>query len=135
MKTKTKMRLMQGGGIVTAFTPLAIEIAVNRDMYFATKEAGWSMTIGAIIAIFLVSLAMLGKLGRLFGNEIMVVGTIFVMSCLLKPILLNFQYISGLLLAGMIVNKIVFQTNINKLKKRIEYEEQAQAVKEALKNG
>jgi hypothetical protein len=78
---------------------------------------------------------MLGKLGRLFGNEIMVVGTIFVMSCLLKPILLNFQYISGLLLAGMIVNKIVFQTNINKLKKRIEYEEQAQAVKEALKNG
>lgn len=93
------------------------------------------MTIGGIIAIFLVALALLGKIGKIFGSEIRVIGMIFVMSCLLKPVLLNLQWLSGLLLAGMIVNKIIFQPKVKKLQKRIDHEDQAQVLKEALKDG
>lgn len=135
MKTKTKMRLMQFGGIVISFAPLAVEIAVNHELYFATKEAGWSMTIGGIIAIFLVAMAMLGKIGKMFGSDIKVVGMIFLLSCLLKPILLNLQWLSGLLFAGIIVSKIIFNPQVKKLQKRMSYEEQADVLKEVLRDG
>ena len=135
MKTKTKKRLMQAGGITVSFVPMLTEIAIHHEVYFATKEASWAMTIGGIIAVALVALAMLGKIGKLFGSEIRVIGTIFAMSCLLKPILLNFQWLSGLLFAGMLTNRFTFHPKIKQLEKQIKYEEQAQVVKETLNNG
>ena len=132
MKTKTKKLLMEFCGLVISFAPMVTEIALNKDVYFATKEACWSMTIGGIIAVILVAIAMLGKIGRLFGSEVRVVGMIFAMSCLLKPIILNFQLLSGLLLLGLLTNRILIMPKVEKLKKRIGYEDQAKVIKETL---
>lgn len=132
MKTKTKIFLWHVIGVLVSFAPILCEILVHRDKYFATKAAGWSFTIGGIIAVVLVGLAMVGKLSKLIGSDISVVGTVFVMSMLLEPIVLNLKLLSFLLLCGMVANGLFIKPRIRKLKKRKDHEDQAKVLKEAL---
>jgi hypothetical protein len=132
IKTRSKILLWQVLGVAVTFAPILVEILLNRHIYFATKDAGVSLTIGGIIAVILVAMAMLGKLSKFMGSEIRVVGVIFVLSILLEPILLNFKLLSGLLLAGMCANGIFIKPKIKKLLRRKNNEETASVLKEAL---
>lgn len=132
MKTKNKVLLWQLVGVMISFAPILCEIIIHKDTYFATKSAGWSFTLGGIIAVVLVGLAMVGKLSKMLGSDISVVGTVFVMSMLLEPIVLNLKLLSFLLLIGMLANGIFIKPKLKKLKKRIDHEDQAKILKEAL---
>lgn len=132
IKTRNKVLLWQLVGVMISFAPILFEIIIHKDTYFATKSAGWSFTIGGIIAVALVGLAMVGKLSKLLGSDISVIGTVFVMSMLLEPIVLNLKLLSFLLLVGMIANGIFIKPKVRKLKKRLDHEDQAKVLKEAL---
>jgi hypothetical protein len=129
LKTRSKIFLLQVIGVLVTFTPILIEILVHNDLYFATKDASWSLTIGGIIAVVLVALAMLGKLAKFFGSEIRVTGCIFIMAMLLEPILLNLKLLSGLLLLGMGINGIFIKPTIKRLQRQIRNEETANVLK------
>lgn len=131
-KTSKKIFWYRVLGVLITFTPILCEILIHKDVYFATKSAGWSFTIGGIIAVILVSLAMLGKLSKYIGGEIKTVGMIFILSVLLEPILLNFKTLSFLLLCGMCVNAMFIKPKIKRLLRRKANEETAQVLKEAL---
>lgn len=132
MNPKVKLLLWSIISLLVTFTPIAVEMIVHRKVYFATKAAGWSLTIGGVIAVVLIVLAMLGKLGKFLGSEIKVIGVIFVLSMLLEPILLNLKLLSFLLLIGICVNGIFIKPIIRKLQRRIKNEETAGVIKEAL---
>lgn len=133
MKSKTKLRLMQVGGIVTTFLPIAIAVGVNHEAYFATQEAGISLGLGGAMAVMLVVLSALGKAGKLLDSGMKVTTCIFVFALLLEPIILNLKFLSGMLLLGEIANAIVFAPTVHRLKKRIDREETAGVIKEALR--
>lgn len=132
MKTTTKIFFWQVIGVVISFAPILCEILIHKETYFATKAAGWSFTIGGIIAVVLVVLTMVGQISKLLGSDISVIGTVFVMSMLLEPIVLNLKLLSFLLLCGMIANGLFVKPRIRKLKKRKDHEDQAKVLKEAL---
>lgn len=132
MSTKSKVFWWQVIGVLGSFTPILLEVLIHKDIYFATKSAGWSFTIGGIIAVVLVGLAMVGKLSKMLGSEISIIGTVFVMSMLLEPIVLNLKLLSFLLLCGMCVNGIFIKPTVKRLKRRIMQEEQANVLKGVL---
>lgn len=132
MSTKSKLVLWQVIGVLISFAPILVELLVHRKQYFATKSAGWSFTIGGIIAMVLVGLAMVGKLSKMLGSEISVIGTVFVMSILLEPIVMHLKLLSFLLFCGMCANGMFIKPIVKRLKRRIAQEEQASVMKEAL---
>jgi hypothetical protein len=132
MSTKSKLLLWQVIGVVVSFAPILFEVLVHKNTYFATKSAGWSFTIGGVIAVVLVGLAMVGKLSKLLGSEISVIGTVFVMAMLLEPIVMNLKLLSFLLLCGMCANGMFVKPIVKRLKRRIVQEEQAGVLREAL---
>ena len=119
LKTRTKLWLFQGMGLMVTFAPILCEILMHKNTYFATKEAGMSLTIGGAIAVLMVAMAMVGKLSKYLGSSIRVVGTVFVLSMLLEPILLNFKLLSFLLLCGMCADGIFFKPQVRILTKRL----------------
>jgi hypothetical protein len=133
MKTKTKLRLWQAGGILTTFAPIAIAIGVNHEAYFATKEAGISVGLGGAMAIMLVVLSALGKAGSLLNTGMKITACIFVFALLLEPIILNLKFLSGMMLLGELGNETIFAPNVRKIKKHIDREETATVIKEAMR--
>ena len=131
MTTKGKLRLAQAAGVATTFAPLAIAIGVDYETYFASKAAGWSLTIGGALAVALAILSALGKAGKLFNSGTKIAAFIFVFSMLLSPVVLNLQFLSGMLLAGEATNSMVVQPKVAKLKRRLEKEDLTDTIRRA----
>lgn len=132
LTTKSKIWVYRLLGLLVTFTPIAFEVLIHKDTYFATKSAGLSMTIGGVVAVIMISMAMLGKLSKYLGSGIRVVGTVFVLSLLLEPILLNFKMLSFLLLCGMILDGMFIKPKVQRLTKRLADEGTARVLREAL---
>ena len=132
LTTKSKIWVYRLLGLLVTFTPIALEVLIHKDTYFATKSAGWSMTIGGVVAVVMIALAMLGKLSKYLGSGIRVVGAVFVLSLLLEPILMNFKLLSFLLLCGMCLDGVFIKPKVQKLTKRLADEGTARVLREAL---
>lgn len=132
LKTKSKIWLYQLLGVIVTFAPILCEVLIHKDTYFATKEAGMSLTIGGAVAVLMIAMAMVGKLSKYLGSGIRVVGAVFVLSLLLEPILLNFKLLSFLLLCGMCADGIIFKPQVKRLQKLYADEGTAKVLKEAL---
>ncbi len=128
-KSLWKLRVL---GVIVTFAPVLLEIFIHKDVYFRSRSAGWALTIGGIIAVVLVALAMVGKLGSMLGSDIRVVGTIFVMAMLMEPIMVNVKLLSFLLLCGMVVNALFVKPKLARLTRRKANEETAEVLREAL---
>ncbi|MBQ3019146.1 MAG: hypothetical protein IJD77_00985 [Clostridia bacterium] len=131
VSTNAKLRMAQISGVFATFTPLAIAIGVDHETYFATKAAGWSLTSGGILAVILVALSAMGKTKNLFNSGFKVATFIFVFSVLLSPIVLNLQFLSGMLLAGEATNSVIVQPKVAKLKKQLGKEDLTDAIRRA----
>ena len=114
------------------FLPIVITVIVNRDVYFSTRSAGWSLGIGGLLAVALVGLSVMGKIGKLFDSGIKVAGVIFLFALLLEPIVLNLKFLSGMLFLGEAINCLIFVPQIKKLKKHIDRKETAKVIKDAI---
>ena len=132
MKPKFKLRLLQIGGMLCTFLPIIIAVIVNKDTYFATKSATWSLSIGGLLAVALVGLSVMGKIGKIFDSGVKVAGTIFLFALLLEPIILNLKFLAGMLFLGEVINAIVFIPKIRKLQKYIDRKETAAVIKDTL---
>lgn len=132
MQTRSKILLFQWLGVVVTFAPILCEIFIHKGTYFATKEAGMSLTIGGAVAVLMVAMAMMGKLSKYLGSSIRVVGVIFILSLLLEPILLNFKLLSFLLLCGMCVDGVFVKPKVRRLTKQLADEGTAKVLKETL---
>jgi hypothetical protein len=130
MPLGVKLFLVRMCALIATFLPLGIGIGLESDKYFATRNAGISLTLGGIMAATIVGICMLGKAKAVFGSGVVVCAVIFVMSILLKPVILNLQFLTGLLLIGYIIHAIVFKPWINSLKRRIVARDNARAFKE-----
>jgi hypothetical protein len=128
-KSLWKLRVL---GVIVTFAPVLLEIFIHKDVYFRSRSAGWALTIGGIIAVVLVALAMVGKLGSMLGSDIRVVGTIFVMAMLMEPIMVNVKLLSFLLLCGMVANALFVKPKLARLTRRKANEETAEVLREAL---
>lgn len=133
MKSKTKLRLMQTGGIATTFAPIAIAVGINHEAYFATQEAGISLGLGGAMAVMLVVLSALGKAGKLLDTGMKITACIFVFALLLEPIILNLKFLSGMLLLGELGNEMIFRPSVVRMKKQIDREETAGVIREAIR--
>lgn len=132
-KAKLKLRLLQIGGMFCAFLPIIIAIIVNRKDYFATKSAGWSLGIGGALAMLLVGMSIMGKVGKIFDSGVKVAGIIFLFALLLEPIILNLKFLAGMLFLGEAINAVVFIPQIRKMQKYIDRKETASVIKDAIK--
>lgn len=131
-KTKKKLRFWQVGGIAMTFAPIAIAVFINRNIYFATKEAGLSLGVGGIMAIILVACSVLGKAGKMLNSGLKVSAWIFIFALLLEPIILNIKFLSGMMLLGELCNVLFFAPKIRRIKKQLEREETTQVIREAV---
>jgi hypothetical protein len=132
LTSKQQLLIWRIGGILVTFAPILIAVFANKEEYFATKEAGISIGLGGGLALMLIVFSALGKAGKFFDSGFKVITCIFVFALLLEPIILNLKYLSGMMLLGECTNAIFFKPTINRLKKRINREETASVVKEAI---
>lgn len=132
MTPKTKLFLLRAAEIVVTFAPIIIAVYSNRKVYFATKTAGISLTAGGVVAVIIVVLAMLGKGKKIFGSGMAVTGIVFFLSILLEPMLLNFQFLSGMLFAGEAAATVLIKPKVKKLERMVQAKENAKALKEEL---
>lgn len=129
---KTKLFALRLTEIVITFLPILIAIYVNRKQYFATKAAGLSLTAGGVVAAAIVILAMLGKGKKIFGSGIAVSGIIFGLSILFEPILLNLQFLSGMLFLGEVTATVLIKPQVRALERKVCAKENAKALKEEM---
>lgn len=132
MKLKTKLRLTQVGGILTTFAPLALTVGINHEQFFATKEAGVGLTMGGILAAVIVVLNLAGKGKKIFGNGFFVTGIVFGMCLLLEPVILNLKLLTGMMFLGEAGNYALFAPTVSELKRKLNFMEQANALREGL---
>ena len=124
MSTKVKLRCLQAGGIVASVAPLATVVGLNWENYVQTSRSAVGLTVGGIMLVFLVAVQMLGKARKVFGNGVVVTGFIFVLVCLLEPIILELKLLTGMMLAGQGLNLGV-QVPVRRLQKRLDDENTA----------
>ena len=133
LTSKQELWLWRIGGIVATFAPIAIAVGVNHEDYFVSKAAGLSLGLGGGLALILIVLSALGKLGKFFDSGFKVSTMVFVFALLLEPVILNLKFLSGMMLLGEMINAVVFAPNVARLKKKIDREATASVVKEALR--
>ncbi|MBR2070393.1 MAG: hypothetical protein IJ981_03100 [Clostridia bacterium] len=132
MKTTTKLRLTQAGGILATIAPLATVVGINLDSYITTKTSIFQLTIGGILLVVVIALAFFGKLKKLLGSGFAFCGLIFVFSMLLQPVLNELEVLSGAMLAGQGINVVAFKPLCAKYKAEIEEDTTEEKTKKVL---
>lgn len=133
LTSRQKLWLWRIVGIVATFAPIAIAVGVNHEDYFVTKTAGLSLGLGGGLALILIVMSAMGKLGKFFDSGFKVATCVFVFALLLEPIVLNLKFLSGMMLLGEALNAMIFAPQVAKYKKKIDREATASVVKEALR--
>lgn len=132
METKTKLRWLQCASFLSTLTPLAIAVGINWDTYTKTTSSTISITIGGVIAIIMTLLAVKGHL-KAPAQRIWTYVFIFVMACLLEPIIMDIKLLSGMLLAGEGINLACFDRFVKKTAQEVEQERIANTTNNAVK--
>lgn len=133
MTTKTKLNLLKTGGVISSLAPLGITIGISIPEYIQKNNGSvLSLTIGGIIAIILIAISVLGRL-KLPGR-IWFFALLFLMVCLLEPVLADLKLLSGMALAGEGINTAIFNPQVKKLTEQNSMEKQAKIIDKYFKN-
>ncbi len=130
LSVEGRLFLMQAAGILFTFLPLFVVVFIQREQYFVSRAAGWSLTAGGGVAAVVVVCGILGKGKKFFGSGFAVSGIVFVLAILLEPIILNLQLLTGMLFLGEAINAIFFAPKARKLKRQVLAKANARAFKE-----
>lgn len=131
MGKQIKLKLLQGGGLVTSLAPLITCIAINwNDYVVAAGGQTWKLSIGGTIAVFLIAVAMLGKL-KMPGLKTFF-AVLLVIVFLIEPILADLKLLCACALGGQILNGISFEWLANNYKDKISREKQADTTANAM---
>ena len=131
MGKQIKLKLLQGGGLVTSLAPLITCIAINwNDYVVAAGGQTWKLSIGGTIAVFLIAVAMLGKL-KMPGLKTFFT-VLLVIVFLIEPILADLKLLCACALGGQVLNGISFEWLANNYKDKISREKQADTTANAM---
>lgn len=123
MKT-LKLKLLQGGGLITSLAPLITCIAINwNDYVVAAGGQTWKLSVGGTIAVFLIVATMLGKL-KMPGLKTFF-AILLVVVFLIEPILADLKLLCACALGGQILNGFTFEIFAKKYQETITMEKQA----------
>lgn len=117
MKTKTKINLLKTIGLITRVTPIGIVFAFNYNEWI-TNSNGTSLTIGAILSMFMIAVTSLGKTEMISGNKgkIMLWVVMFCLNSIISDAFYIYSsYLAGDLVYSTFINgKIKYLTDLNK---------------------
>ena len=123
MKT-LKLKLLEGGGIVTSLLPLIVVIIINwNDYVMAAGGQTWKLTIGGTMAVGMIAIAMLGKL-KMPGLKTFF-AILLVIIFLIEPILADLKLLCACALGGQLINGVTFELLAKKYKETMTMEKQA----------
>lgn len=123
MKT-LKLKLLEGGGIVTSLLPLLVVIIINwNDYVVAAGGSSWKLTIGGVIAVGMIAATMIGKM-KLPGLKTFF-AILLVIIFLLEPILADLKLLCAAALGGQLINGFTFEIFAKKYKETMTMEKQA----------
>ena len=121
MAKKSKLRLRLAVLYIVELAvlvgPLLAVLILNRARYFTTVADTVKVSIGGALCLIFLGLMVSGKLhvsGGLFG-----VGAVFVLSWLLDAILQDLFLLSGMALAGKVLDAIFFMPRARHLREQI----------------
>lgn len=123
MKT-LKLKLLEGGGIVTSLLPLLVVIIINwNDYVVAAGGSSWKLTIGGVMAVGMIAATMIGKM-KLPGLKTFF-AILLVIIFLLEPILADLKLLCAAALGGQLINGFTFEIFAKKYKETMTMEKQA----------
>ena len=123
MKT-LKLKLLEGGGIVTSLLPLLVVIIINWNEYVvAAGGSSWKLTIGGVMAVGMIAATMIGKM-KLPGLKTFF-AILLVIIFLLEPILADLKLLCAAALGGQLINGFTFEIFAKKYKETTTMEKQA----------
>lgn len=138
MKNKTKkapnlklrLILLYIGSFIVSIAPLLVILILRWDNYTKTPGDTTKLCIGGIICLFFVFLKVIGKLQM--PRRIVLFGIVFLMAYLLKALMDDLILLSGMALAGEVLDLIFFQHFIKVTRENILVEKTATATSSKL---
>lgn len=124
-KMKNKLVILTLLSFIVSVLPLACVIGFNWNVYVQTTSDAVKLTCGGVIALFLIFMRVIGKLR--IPNKFVLLGSVFLMSYLLQAIIQDLTILSGMALLGEVLDCLLFQTPIKKLREAILIEKTADA--------
>ena len=117
-KYKRRLVLLRIGSFIVTILPLCIVVALKAGEWFSTSpSSGVKLAVGAMIAIALIALKVLGKVK--IPSGIVGYGLVFAMCYLLGPILEDLTLLSGMALLGEILDSALFRRAIKRTSENI----------------
>ena len=109
---------------MVSLAPLITCIAINwNDYVIAAGGQTWKLSIGGTIAVFLIAIAMLGKL-KLPGLKTFL-AILLIVVFLIEPILADLKLLCACALGGQIINGFTFELFAKKYQETMTMEKQA----------
>ncbi len=128
MGKQIKLKLLQGGGLVTSLAPLITCMAINWNEYvIAAGGQTWKLSVGGTITVFFIAMAVLGKL-KMPGLKTFFT-ILLVVVYLIEPILADLKLLCVCALGGQVLNGITFEIFTKNYQETMTMEKQAKITK------
>lgn len=132
---KVRLVFLYIGSFIISIAPLVVVLALNWGDYTKTPGDTVKLCFGGVFALFLIFLKVIGKLKM--PRRIVFFGILFLLVYLLKALLDDILLLSGMALAGELIDLLCFQRPIIVTKESIMIEKTSDAtaskVEEAMK--
>lgn len=122
---KTRLVFLYIGSFLVSIVPLLVVLILRWDNYTKTPGDTVKLCFGGAICLFFVFLKVIGKLKM--PRRIVLFGVVFVMAYLLQALMNDLILLSGMALAGELLDLLCFQHFIKKTKENILIEKTADA--------
>ena len=111
-------------------TPLVAVLIVNRERYFTTVQDAVKLTAGGLLCFLFLAGVIFGKVRAPGG--LFLCAFVFVLSCLLEPILKDMKLLSGMALVGACTDWIFFAPRVRRCREKLRMDEQANVTARAV---
>ena len=127
-KLKRNLVFLYIGSFLVSIAPLLAVLITRWNVYTKTPGDTVKLCIGGVICLFFIFLKVIGKLKM--PSRIVLFGVVFALVYLLKAILDDLLLLSGMALAGELLDMLFFQMAIRRTKERILIDETSTATSE-----
>lgn len=124
-KLKVRLAFLYIGSFLISIAPLVVVLALNWGDYTKTPGDTVKLCFGGVLALFLIFLKVIGKLKM--PRRIVLFGVVFLLVYLLKAVLDDILLLTGMALAGEVIDLLCFQRPIRTTKEKIIIEKTSDA--------
>ena len=137
MSLKAKKNMLYIASVIVQILPLLIAFAINWDEYVIEKgenskiSMGISLTVGGILCASMIVLSVIQQMPK--GNGVFFTVIVFIIICLLEPLIKDLKLLWGMFLLGKVINSIFLVGAIKNVKEAIFIEKNARETKRQVK--